>query len=90
VSDYEIRDGKPMIQTIRRPPAQINTLNAWMKNYAASKGLTFLDYFAAMVDDKGFLKDELSNDGLHPNREGYAIMGPLAERAIASALKGKR
>jgi lysophospholipase L1-like esterase len=90
VSDYEIRDGKQIIQTVRRPPAQINTLNAWMKSYAASKGLIFLDYFSAMVDDKGFLKDELSNDGLHPNRDGYAIMGPLAERAIASALKGKR
>jgi lysophospholipase L1-like esterase len=90
VSDYEIRDGKQIIQTVRRPPAQINTLNAWMKSYAASKGLIFLDYFSAMVDDKGFLKDELSNDGLHPNREGYVVMSPLAERAIASALKAKR
>ncbi len=40
-----------------------------------------------MVDDKGFLKDELSDDVLHPNGKGYAVMATLAERAIASALK---
>jgi lysophospholipase L1-like esterase len=39
-----------------------------------------------MVDDHGFLKKELSDDGLHPNKAGYAVMAPLAERAIAAAL----
>jgi len=34
--------------------------------------------------DKGFFKDELSNDGLHPNVQGYAVMNPLAETAIAA------
>ena len=87
VSDYEIRDGNPLIQTVRRPPAQILALNAWMKDYATAHRLTYLDYFSAMVDDKGFLKDELSNDGLHPNPQGYAVMNPLAEAAIAASLK---
>lgn len=43
-----------------------------------------------MIDHKGFLKDESSNDGLHPNEKGYEVMGPLAEEAIAQALKSKR
>jgi lysophospholipase L1-like esterase len=89
VSDYEKRDGRPIIQTTRRPPEQIRALNEWMKAYAASNGATYLDYFSAMVDDKGFLKAELSDDGLHPNARGYAVMSPLAEAAIASALKKK-
>jgi lysophospholipase L1-like esterase len=42
-----------------------------------------------MVDDKGMLKAELANDGLHPNAEGYKIMAPLAEAAIQQALKKK-
>jgi lysophospholipase L1-like esterase len=42
-----------------------------------------------MVDAKGFLKEGLSNDGLHPNEKGYAIMQPLVEQAIATALKKK-
>ena len=90
VSDYEKRDGKPIVQTVRRPPAQILALNEWMKTYAAAHGSTYLDYHTAMADEKGFLKDELSEDGLHPNARGYEVMAPLAERAIAAALKKKR
>lgn len=90
VSDYEKnKDGQPIIQTKRRPPEQIKTLNAWIKEYAAKNGHTYLDYYSAMVDEKGFLKDELSNDGLHANDKGYAVMGPLAEQAIAAAMKKK-
>ena len=89
VSDYEQRDGKPIIRTTQRPPEKIKALNEWMKTYAANNKLTYLDYYSAMVDDKGFLKDELSEDGLHPNAKGYEIMAPLAEAAIVRALKGK-
>ena len=42
-----------------------------------------------MVDDKGLLKADLAEDGLHPNDAGYKIMAPLAEAAIAQALKKK-
>src|SRR6476620_8349985 len=87
VSDYEARDGKPINQTVRRPPDQIISLNDWMKDYVARNHLVYLDYFSAMVDGKGFLKDELSDDGLHPNAAGYAVMSPLAEAAIQSSLK---
>lgn len=90
VSDYEMRDGNPIIQTGRRPPEKIKALNAWMKDYAARNKLTYLDYYSSMVDDKGFLKNELSNDGLHPNAAGYAVMNPLVEAAIASSLKRRK
>jgi len=89
VSDYEQRDGKPIIQTVRRPPEKIKALNDWMRSYAAQNKLTYLDYYSAMMDEKGFLKDELSEDGLHPNAKGYAVMAPLAEAAIAATLKKK-
>lgn len=90
VSDYEMTEGgQPRNQTTRRPPEKIKALNEWIKKYAAANNLTYLDYYSAMVDDKGFLKDELSNDGLHPNEKGYQVMGPLAEAAIARALKGR-
>lgn len=90
ISDYEKnKEGKPIIRSVQRPPDEIKALNEWMKRYVSENGLTYLDYFSAMVDDKGFLKEELSEDGLHPNAKGYAIMAPLAEQAIASALKKK-
>lgn len=91
VSDYsKNKDGVTINRTTRRPPEQIKALNEWIKRYAAQNDLTYLDYFSAMVDAKGFLKEELSNDGLHPNDKGYAIMQPLAEQAVAAALKKKR
>jgi lysophospholipase L1-like esterase len=47
----------------------------------------YLDYYTPTLDDKGVLKQELTYDGLHPNAAGYEIMGPLAEKAIAQALR---
>ena len=90
VSDYEVRDGKPIVQTVRRPPDQILALNKWLKEYAAANHYGYLDYFSAMVDEKGFLKNELSDDGLHPNAQGYVVMAPLAEAAIATSLKHRK
>lgn len=91
ISDYEKnKDGQPIIRSKQRPPEQITALNAWMKKFAAAHGQIYLDYFSAMADDKGFLKEELSEDGLHPNQKGYDIMAPLAEQAIVSALKSRR
>lgn len=91
VSDYgKNREGKPVTQTTRRPPEKIKALNEWIKKYATQNGLTYLDYSSAMVDEKGFLKEELSNDGLHPNDKGYSVMQPLVEQAIATALRKKR
>jgi lysophospholipase L1-like esterase len=87
ISDYEQRNGKQINQSTRRPPEKIRALNEWMKAYATRNKLIYLDYYSAMIDDKGFLKEELSEDGLHPNAKGYAIMAPLAEAAIAKALK---
>src|SRR5947209_7063136 len=90
ISDYEKnKEGKPIIRSVQRPPDEIKALNEWMKRYVSENGLTYLDYFSAMVDDKGFLKEDLSEDGLHPNAKGYAIMSPLAEQAIVAALKKK-
>jgi len=91
VSDYEkTAEGQPRNQTVRRPPEKIKALNEWIRSYATRNKLTYLDYYSAMIDDKGFLKDELSNDGLHPNEKGYQVMAPLAGQAIEKALKGRR
>ncbi len=88
VSDYgRNHDGQPINQTTRRPPEKIITLNKWIKDYAARNKHVYLNYFDAMVDEKGMLKAELSDDGLHPNAKGYAVMNQLAEQAIKNALK---
>jgi lysophospholipase L1-like esterase len=74
-------------QADRRPLARIRSLNTWIRDYAAKNGHTYLDYFSAMLDEKGMLREDLSADDLHPNAKGYAIMGPLADAAIRQALR---
>jgi lysophospholipase L1-like esterase len=69
-----------------RPRERILAINKWLKDYSDKNHLTYLDYFSALVDEKGLLKKELSDDGLHPNDAGYKIMAPLAEKAIHQAL----
>jgi lysophospholipase L1-like esterase len=71
----------------QRPPQRILELNTWLRDYCARNGLVYLDYFTAMADDKGLMKKDLADDGLHPNAAGFKIMAPLAEAAIAKALK---
>jgi len=65
-----------------RPPSDILKLNAWMKDYAAKVNATYVDYFSATVDDKGWLKDGISADGLHPNAEGYKMMAAVLAAAL--------
>jgi lysophospholipase L1-like esterase len=73
----------------QRSPGKLVELNRWLKSYVATHpDCLYLDYFTAMVDDKGYMKKDLAEDGLHPNVAGYKIMAPLAERAIARALGG--
>jgi lysophospholipase L1-like esterase len=73
----------------QRPTEKILVLNRWLKNYCStsSNGCAYVDYFSAMVDDKGLMKKDLADDGLHPNPAGFKIMAPLAEAAIEKALK---
>jgi lysophospholipase L1-like esterase len=69
------------------PPSDILKLNAWLKACAAQVNAIYADYFTVLLDEKGSLKDGLSNDGLHPNEEGYKVMVPIAASAIQKALR---
>lgn len=69
------------------PAEKIYKLNQMIKEYAERSGCIYLDYFTAMADERKGLKAGLGNDGVHPNLAGYKIMEPLAEAAIAEALK---
>jgi lysophospholipase L1-like esterase len=69
------------------PRPLIRDLNAWLRATAEQRGLVFVDYGVVLADAGGGLREDLGNDGVHPNRTGYAAMRPLAERAIAAALE---
>jgi len=80
--------GAPRIKmTEGRPPADILLLNAWLHDYAARANARYVDYFTALVDERGWLKEAYSADGLHPNARGYTVMAPLVAAAIQEALR---
>lgn len=79
-------DGKPRVWTDKRPADTIARLNRWLAEYARANGHGYLDYFAAVATPEGALRSDLTDDGLHPNAAGYAVMGPLVEAAIAQAV----
>uniref|UniRef100_E6QK55 Putative acylhydrolase n=1 Tax=mine drainage metagenome TaxID=410659 RepID=E6QK55_9ZZZZ len=72
-----------------QPAEKIKTLNAWIKAYAASHNLVYVDYWSALADPEGGLPANLSKDGVHPTSAGYAIMNPLADAGIRQALAKK-
>jgi len=81
VSDYARK------QTDHRPPADIISLNHWIDSYAPDVHAQIADYYTALVDDKGMLREGYSDDGLHPNAKGYTLLAPVAEAAIEATLK---
>lgn len=68
------------------PAPKIVELNKRLKQYADTHGVVYGDFFSAMADERNGLPKELSEDGVHPNKAGYAVMAPIVENAIARAL----
>jgi len=79
------------------PAPKIVALNAWLKQYAATRGATYVDYHTPMADARQGMKAELAYDGVHPTEAGYRVMAHIVEPLIRHALapdkrgeKGKR
>jgi acyl-CoA thioesterase I len=72
-------------QSVLRPFGKIIGMNGWLKEYAEQSGSVFLDYYSALAEGRN-LKKELTSDGVLLNDAGYAVMAPLAEKAIGQAL----
>jgi len=65
------------------PSDKIIELNQKIKSFADSNKIKYVDYYNSMVDRKNGLPKKYSDDGVHPNSEGYKIM----ESVILKILK---
>jgi len=74
-------------QSEQRPPSDILRLNAWLKDYAAKLNAPYVDYYAAVVDAQGEFRSGFTNDGLHPNMQGYELMVPAVSAAIDKTVR---
>jgi lysophospholipase L1-like esterase len=69
-----------------KPAQQIVDLNTMIRGYAEEKGIGYVDYFSALVDDRLGLPAQYSPDEVHPNQAGYRVMAPIVEAAISAQL----
>jgi predicted GH43/DUF377 family glycosyl hydrolase/lysophospholipase L1-like esterase len=67
------------------PAARVASLNEQLRTLASKMGVQFVDYYSALKDADGGLRTDYSNDGVHPNLNGYAVMRPITERALKEA-----
>lgn len=70
---------------IARDPEGVRRINAWIAEFARVRGLAVVDYGVVLDDGEGYMKPELSPDGIHPNDAGYRLMLPLIDAALARA-----
>ena len=76
----------PWRPTVLEPAQHIVEMNEWLRRFAREKNLIYVDYHEPLADERDAMKQTFSNDGVHPNRDGYAVMEPLTRRAIEQAL----
>ena len=67
--------------------AKIRSLNARIKAYAKKNRMEYVDYFAAMADADGAMREGLSDEGCHPTVAGYEIMEEVLLPAIRRVTK---
>lgn len=63
-------------------PEQVFELNRLIREYAVRTHIPYVNYYSAMVDKDGGLREGLSNDGVHPTGEGYDIMEPIVLKSL--------
>ena len=69
------------------PADKVTALNEAIKAFAIENKFYYLDLYSSVVDNEKGLKKEYSEDGVHPNVEGYKVLEPLLEEAIRKVKK---
>lgn len=72
----------PWDAKIENVPNKIIELNQKIKEYADANNITYVDYYAEMVDPELAMKAEYTSDGVHVTPVGYVIMENLIKEAI--------
>ncbi|MCQ9638195.1 GDSL-type esterase/lipase family protein [Chryseobacterium sp. WG14] len=69
IDGVEVNSGK------LRSNEEVSAYNEILKDIATAYSLGYIDFYAALLDDKEVL---LSADGVHPNEKGYGMMAEIA------------
>jgi lysophospholipase L1-like esterase len=64
------------------PAEKIETLNAMIRKYCVENNIPYADYHSTMADEQKGLKSIYSEDGVHPNKNGYVIMKSILKNML--------
>ena len=67
-------------------PEKIDALNLMIKDFAATNDIPYVDYNTQLRNVAGGIDKKYSDDGIHPNAEGYKVMEPIVKATIDSIL----
>lgn len=71
------------LEKVARDPEGVRRINRWLAEFALKRGYVFVEYASALADRDGFMAQAFSDDGIHPNAAGYAVMMPLLKASLA-------
>lgn len=77
----------PWRPAIKDPAEQIIKLNKLLKAYAQGHDISYVDFHSVMKDERNGLPLKYSKDGVHPVKEGFALMEPIIKQVIDNLLK---
>lgn len=65
-------------------PALIVAADRWLQMYCSQHHYLYINAFSAMVDQRGMMRKDLSDDGIHPNLAGYTVLTQRFAEAVRS------
>lgn len=74
---------------LERPREKVAELDVVLKKYAEENGIRYIDYYAAMSNEEGGMRDGLANDSVHPNEAGYALMVEMVSAELDKYFNSK-
>ena len=78
----------------KRNTPLVKELNAGIEALATEFGCTFANIYPYLVGDDGYLIDEYTYDGLHPNDKGYEVISshlrPIIDEVLGTDVASER
>lgn len=68
---------------------RMTNLNQQLKAIAAQNGAYYLDVYGSMADGNGYLRPDLTTDGLHLNAKGYEVWQSVLSQAEVQIARSK-
>lgn len=65
-----------------KPAEKVIALNQMIQHYTQTNVIPYVDYHTSMKDSEDGLRKEYGPDGVHPNTEGYKVMGEILEKIL--------